>query len=273
MPARAGPPELRHNGAMTDDDPMPAAHQLRADADTPITIVRAGTVPYELAWSWQRDLAERRLAGEVGDVVLLLEHPAVYTAGRRADRANLVFDTNELSTRGIDVVEVDRGGDFTYHGPGQLVGYPVLKLKGIRGVVEYVRALEEVNLVAAGKVGVSGRRVDGFTGVWVDRPASPTNPQGRPEKLTAIGVRVSAGGITQHGFATNVTTDLSDFAGIIPCGITDMGVCSLESLGVDVDMAGAADLVVAAVADVLRCEVRDASPAEVGLDGAAVGLR
>ncbi len=255
---------------MTDHAPMPAAHELRAQPDSPVTLVRAGVVPYQQAWDWQRDLASRRLAGDVEDVVLLLEHPPTYTAGRRADRANLVFSPDELRRRGIDVVEVDRGGDFTYHGPGQLVAYPILQLKGIRGVVEYVRALEEVNIAALRRWDIVGRRVPDFTGVWVDRPASASNPLGNPEKLTAIGVRVGAGGVTQHGFATNVTTDLDDFAGIIPCGISDKGVCSLASLGIEVDVPGAMDVVGEAFAEVLRCEVRWASPADLDLGASPV---
>ncbi len=252
----------------SDTAPLPAAHELRAHPDAPLTLVRAGTVAYQQAWDWQRDLADRH--DEVGDVVLLLEHPPTYTAGRRADRANLVFSPAELERRGITVVEVDRGGDFTYHGPGQLVGYPILRLKGIRGVVEYVRALEEVNIRALDHVGITGRRVPDFTGVWVDRPASPANPLGNPEKVTAIGVRVGAGGITQHGFATNVTTDLADFTGIVPCGISDKGVCSLQSLGLDVDMDATIDVVADALAEVLRCEVRWASPSDVGLHASPV---
>ncbi len=251
-------------------EPLPAAHELRAEAGEPLLLVDAGTVPYRTAWQWQRDLAERRRAGEVGDVVLLLEHPPTYTAGRRADRANLVLGPEQLAARGIEVVDVDRGGDFTYHGPGQLVGYPVLRLRGIRGVVEYVRALEEVNLDLLRRLGIEGRRVPDFTGVWVDRPASASNPLGQPEKVTAIGVRVGADGITQHGWATNVTTDLDDFAGIVPCGITDKGVCSLASLGLDVDVAGARQLTARSLAEVLRCEVRWTTPADLGLDPAAV---
>ncbi len=250
---------------MTEDTPLPQAHQLRADPDAPLTVVRAGTVPYRLAWDWQRDLATRRLHDEIGDVVLLLEHPPVFTAGRRADRANLVFGQAELDRRGIDVVDVDRGGDFTYHGPGQLVGYPILRLAGIRGVVEYVRALEEVNLATLRSFGIEGRRVPDFTGVWVDRPASPTNPLGNPEKVTAIGVRVGAGGITQHGFAINVTTDLDDFTGIVPCGIADKGVCSLASLGIAVDVEGATDAVVESLGAVFRCDVRTVNLEDVGL--------
>lgn len=241
----------------TDDAPLPRPHELRADRDGPITVVRAGTVPYRVAWDWQRELGTRRLHDEIGDVVLLLEHPRVYTAGRRADRDNLVFDQAELDERGIDVVEVDRGGDFTYHGPGQLVGYPILKLAGIRGVVEYVRALEEVNLAALRTFGIAGRRIPEFTGVWTGDP---------PVKLTAIGVRVGAGGITQHGFATNVTTDLGDFTGIVPCGIKDKGVASLASLGVpDVTVDRAADAIVDALGTVLRCEVREAALGDLGL--------
>ncbi|MFT5223675.1 MAG: lipoyl(octanoyl) transferase [Glaciecola sp.] len=244
----------------SEPTPMPAAHELRRDQGSVVTIVRAGTVDYATAWQWQRDLAERRRNGEIDDVVLLLEHPAVFTAGRRADPANLVFDEEERARRGIEVIEVDRGGDFTYHGPGQLVGYPILTLKGIRGVVEYVRALEAVNIVAAAKFGIAGQRLADFTGVWVDAPGEQL------QKLTAIGVRVGTGGVTQHGFAMNVTTHLDDFLGIVPCGITDKGVCSLASLGVpEITVDRASDAIVDAIREILRCEVREASPSDLGL--------
>ncbi|MBW3621081.1 MAG: lipoyl(octanoyl) transferase LipB [Actinobacteria bacterium] len=216
-------------------------------------MVRAGTVPYGTAWDWQRDLVERRATDAIGDALLLLEHPRVFTAGRRADTANLVFDEAERARRGIELFAVDRGGDFTYHGPGQLVGYPILKLAGPR-VVDYVRALEEVCIRALASYGVEAGRVDGYTGVWVG-----------DEKVAAIGVRVSAGCVTQHGFALNVTTDLDDFGGIVPCGIVDRGVASLASLGVDTTVDDAADRVEAAFAEVFAATLGRATPRDLGL--------
>jgi lipoyl(octanoyl) transferase len=235
----------------TPGDPL----TLRADAGSPVTVVRAGTVPYLVAWDWQRQLAERRAAGVVGDVVLLLEHPRVYTLGRRADDDNLVFDEAERHRRGIELHRIDRGGDVTYHGPGQLVGYPIWRLDGPR-VVDHVRALEELNLRVLAGFGIAADRVAGFSGVWVG-----------DAKVTAIGVHVSARYVTTHGWATNVTADLSDFAGIVPCGITDKQVASLASLGVpDVSVDRVADATEHHLAEVFGTDVRHATPAELGLE-------
>jgi lipoyl(octanoyl) transferase len=200
--------------------------QLRASGPhEPVVALHAGVFPYAIAWGWQRDLVRRRAAGEVPDVLLTLEHPPVFTAGKRADPEHVLWDEQERTARGIDFHRVDRGGDVTYHGPGQLVGYPILELHTLRGVIDYVRALEEVCVRTAADFDVEARPVEGLTGVWVgDR------------KLVAIGVRVSSRGVTSHGFAFNVTTDLDHFGGIVPCGIPDRGVCSLASLGVEADV-------------------------------------
>jgi len=220
--------------------PATDPHELRADGGAPLSVLRPGTVGYLEAWDLQRRLAAARASGALArDVVILLEHPPVYTLGRRADRTNVLFDDATLADRGIEVVPVDRGGDVTYHGPGQLVGYPILQLAGLR-VVDYVRALEEILIRALTSVGVTGERSEGYTGVWVG-----------DAKVAAIGVRVSAGRITTHGFALNVRPDLDDFTGIVPCGISDRGVCSLASLGVDVTVDEMADRVQAAMAEVL----------------------
>ncbi len=242
---------------MTTARPRPPASPaaLREDGRAPIAVVDAGTVPYTTAWAWQRELVDRRRRDAVGDVLLLLEHPRVYTLGRRASRDNVLLDDAELARRGIEVVDVDRGGDVTYHGPGQLVGYPVLRLDGVHGVVDYVRALEQVLLVALARFGVAAERVEGYTGVWVGA-----------EKVAAIGVRVAAGGVTSHGFALNVDCDLDDFAGIVPCGISDRGVCSLASLGVHTTMTEVRQTVAAAFAEVLdgRLEHRTTSALDLG---------
>jgi lipoyl(octanoyl) transferase len=226
---------------------------LRVDASAPLTVVRAGRVPYLTAWNWQRRLAADRAEGRVGDVVLLLEHPPVYTLGRRADQDNLLFDAAERARRGIEVHRIDRGGDVTYHGPGQLVGYPILRLDGPR-VVDHVRALEEVNLRVAASYGIVGTRVAGFSGVWVD-----------DAKLTAVGVHVTAGRVTTHGWATNVATDLSDFDGIVPCGIRDKAVTSLATLGVPTDLDAVVVRTEAALADVFGTEVVPVEPRRLGL--------
>lgn len=215
----------------------------------PVTAVHAGLVPYTEAWGWQRDLVARRAAGEVGDVLLTLEHPPVFTAGKSTDDAHVLWDEEERVARGVEFHRVDRGGDVTYHGPGQLVAYPVLRLDGLRNVVEYVRALEEVCVRVAADHGVTARPVEGYTGVWVG-----------DAKLVAIGVRVSRHGITSHGLAFNVTTDLSHFDGIVPCGISDRGVCSLSSLGVEVSVDDVVVRLRHHLGEVLGCTVREPAP-------------
>jgi len=202
--------------------------QIRATPEAPLAILELGAVAYRDAWALQRSLAEARAQERIGDTVVLLEHPPVYTLGRRADAANVLLDADALAAAGIDVVEVDRGGDVTYHGPGQLVAYPIVRLASARHVVDFVRTLETVAIDALGTLGVDAHRREGLTGVWVGR-----------DKLVAIGVRVGAGGITTHGLALNVDPDLTHFAGIVPCGITTEGVGSLASLGHATSMAAA----------------------------------
>ena len=226
---------------------------LRAERDAPLTVVRAGQVAYGTAWAWQRELVERRQDDAVGDILLLLEHPPVYTAGRRAEDANLLFDDAERTARGIELFRVDRGGDFTYHGPGQLVGYPILRLDGPR-VVDHVRALEQVGIDVAASYGIEAGRIDGMSGVWV-----------RSEKLMAIGVRVSSGYVTQHGMAFNVDPDMTHFTGIVPCGIDEKGVCSLASLGVAASVDEVAGRYAQAFVEVYGGTVEEAGLAELDL--------
>lgn len=243
---------------------------LRAASDDPVTVVRAGRVGYGAAWSWQRQLAEARAAGHVGDVLLLLEHRAVYTGGRQADPANLRYDEAERAARGIELFAVDRGGDFTYHGPGQVVGYPVMRLSGPR-VVDYVRGLEEVNIRLLATYGVEGHRVARYTGVWVGGVAADGGPAPGAAKVTAIGVRVLASRVTQHGWATNVDTRLEDFDGIVPCGIRDRDVTSLRALGVSTSMEQAFDRTEEAFAAVFGASLRTASPSDLGLEPVGAG--
>ncbi|HEU4323497.1 MAG TPA: lipoyl(octanoyl) transferase LipB [Roseiflexaceae bacterium] len=185
-----------------------------------ITLVRAGTVGYEEAWERQRDLARRRSAGEGGDTLLLLQHPHTYTLGRATQDGHLLVPPEELERQGVALVESDRGGDITYHGPGQVVGYPILKLSQHGGdLLRYLRMLEQTLIVALACYGIKAGRIPGLTGVWVGE-----------EKVAAIGVKLTAGGVTLHGFALNVSTDLRFFRQIIPCGIADKGVTSLERL-------------------------------------------
>lgn len=182
---------------------------------------RLGVVPYVDALTLQRSLVEDRRAGRIGDTLLLLQHPPVLTLGVRGDggRAHILAPPDVLATRGIDVHEAGRGGDVTYHGPGQIVGYPIIDLNpDRRDVHRYVRDLETVLIGTVGEYGIDAGRVAGLTGVWVGN-----------EKVAAIGVRI-ARWITSHGFALNVNTNLDHFNLIVPCGISDRGVTSMARL-------------------------------------------
>ena len=177
---------------------------------------RLGLIPYREAWELQRRLAEQRRAGEVPDTLLLLQHPHTYTIGRSGSRDHVFLSDVQLAARGITCLEVDRGGDVTYHGPGQLVGYPIVDLGSKPDVGAYLRALEACLIAVLADFGIAAGRLPGFTGVWIEGQ----------RKIAAIGVKV-ASGITTHGFALNVSTDLSLFAHILPCGIRDKGVTSM----------------------------------------------
>lgn len=182
-------------------------------------------VPYGEALALQRQLVEERRAGHIDDLLLLVQHPHVLTLGVKGDggRAHVLASSGLLAERGIEIHEAGRGGDITYHGPGQLVGYPIIDLRPDRcDVHRYVRDLEEVLIRTARDFGVDAGRVEGLTGVW-------TGP-GRRAKLAAIGVRISRW-VTSHGFALNVSTDLGFFDLIVPCGIADRAVTSLSQLG------------------------------------------
>jgi len=186
-----------------------------------IEVRRLGRVSYAAGLELQRQLVEQRSAGEIGDQLLLLEHPPVITLGvkSRNDRAHVVATADALEAEGVEVFETGRGGDVTYHGPGQLVGYPIVDLKPDRcDVHKYVRDLEEVMIRTAAVFGVEASRLPGLSGAWVGN-----------EKLAAIGVRI-ARWITSHGFAFNVNTSLNHFDFIVPCGIADRGVTSLQKL-------------------------------------------
>jgi lipoyl(octanoyl) transferase len=187
-----------------------------------LRMIRAGLVPYEQAWQRQRELHAAVVAGTAPDTVLLLEHPPVYTAGRRTEAFERPSDATP-------VIDVDRGGKITWHGPGQLVGYPIVRLPHPMDVVAYVRRVEGVLIDVCADLGVPTGQVDGRSGVWL--PADETRPE---RKIAAIGIRVVRG-VTLHGFAINCDPDLTWFDRIVPCGIADAGVTSLAAeLGRDV---------------------------------------
>ncbi len=198
-----------------------------------------GRVGYDEGLRLQAEIAELRYQGRVENVLLLLEHPPVLTLGRNANRSNVLASDQLLASRGVTLHEINRGGDVTYHGPGQLVGYPIFDLRSLRnsgggrlGPVDFVRMMEEALIRLCGVYGVRAGRIRGLTGVWCGlADSSPLNGLdrggSRDRKIGAIGIHV-ARGITSHGFAFNVTTDLRDFQLINPCGITDRPVTSLE---------------------------------------------
>jgi lipoate-protein ligase B len=217
-------------------------------------VVDGGLIAYAEAWELQKRTVAARQAGAIEDVLLLCEHPHVITQGRSGKRTNLLVSENVLRQKGVEYFETSRGGDITYHGPGQIVGYPIVNLGTIRrDVVWYVRMLEEVMIRATAEFGIVARREEGKTGVWVDRTESqcsrgalearslphgmtdhsdalsPQKVAGGAEKLAAIGVHISRW-VTSHGFALNVATDLRYFDLIVPCGIADRKATSLEKL-------------------------------------------
>lgn len=207
-----------------------------------------GLTPYDEAHALQRDLVEQRKRDEIPDQFLLLEHPHVITLGRAANRANVLAGDAARARLGVELFETGRGGDVTYHGPGQLVGYPIIKLPpGRQDIRRYVRDLQEVLIRAARDFGVEAEPRGGeYVGVWVDG-----------EKLAAIGVRISRW-VTMHGFAFNITTDLNYFQLIVPCGISGRGVTSLQKLlGYPVEMGAVAQSVTRHFGEVFNQEMSD----------------
>jgi lipoyl(octanoyl) transferase len=213
-----------------------------SDPITELHVRRLGLIGYDEALALQKELVEERRADRVPDLLLLLEHPPVITLGVRSEiaRANVVATDERLADLGIAVHETGRGGDVTYHGPGQIVGYPILDLRPDRcDVHKYVRDLEEVMIRVCADYGVTAGRINGLTGAWVDA-----------EKIGAIGIRISRW-ITSHGFAFNVSTNLEHFKLIVPCGIADRGVTSLEKLtGRSISLPEVEDAIVRRFAEV-----------------------
>jgi lipoyl(octanoyl) transferase len=190
-----------------------------------LTVLRPGLVDYVQAWDEQKRIHEDVVTGARPDTILLLEHPSVFTAGKRTEPADRPFD-------GTPVVDVDRGGKITWHGPGQLVGYPILRLPDPIDVVAYVRRTEQMLIDVCAEFGVASTRVEGRSGAWVR-----ADERGPDRKIAAIGIRVSRG-VTQHGFALNCDCDLSNYDRFVPCGIRDAGVTSLSAeLGRQVSVA------------------------------------
>jgi lipoyl(octanoyl) transferase len=218
-----------------------------------------GTVGYGSALDLQRSMLNARKSGGIPDTLLLLEHPHVVTLGRRADDTHLVTERSGLEAAGVEIFETDRGGEATYHGPGQLVGYPIIDVRVAKlGPVTYVRMLEKSIIETLVEFGIDADLVDGETGVWVDgvpneRRNPDTNPVGK--KIAAIGVRIS-GGVAMHGFALNVSTDLAYFEHIIPCGMPDLPFTSiaLES-GRDTSLRDCANVIAEKLAANLSQEI------------------
>ncbi len=187
----------------------------------------AGRMPYPEAWALQRMLADARARGG-DDHLVLVQHPHVFTLGTAGDEAHILWDERQREAMGVTLVRSDRGGDVTYHGPGQMVIYPIMQLPREAGkvhanVVGYVRALEQIVIAFLADYGIVGKPITGLTGVWVDTPAGEA-------KIAAIGVRVNVKAVTMHGIGLNLNPDMRYFEGIIPCGIEDRGVTSLQAL-------------------------------------------
>ncbi len=194
-----------------------------AGDNLPLEVRWLGRMPYREAWDLQHELVLKRRNGEISDQLLLLEHPAVLTLGRHSDAAHVLASAEELSRRGIEVIRIERGGEVTYHGPGQLVAYPIIRLAD-RGILlkPFVRLLEQAMIDTAAGLGVGAGRREGYPGVWCDAESAA------PRKLGALGLRFE-GGVTYHGIALNVTTELSDFELIDPCGLPGAEVTSIAS--------------------------------------------
>ena len=230
-------------------------------ADRLCTVYRLGCLPYREAWAIQQELVQRRkareIAGQEGDTLLLLEHPSVITLGRNAKPEHILTDAARLQLEGIEIIETNRGGDITYHGPGQLVGYSILDLSLIRrDVVWYVRTLEEALIRAAADFGIRAQRVKGLPGVWVNGA-----------KLAAIGVHISRW-VTSHGFALNLETDLSKFRHIVPCGINACPVTSFrELLRAPVERSLVEDRIIEHFADLFGVTMQPGQPGSLGVSG------
>lgn len=246
-------------GLRTTRDAQEGERAPAPQAESECTVTWLGQVPYGPAWDLQRRLAEMRAADQIPDALLLLEHPHTYTLGRRGDPAHILLPPDHLAELGIEVYNIDRGGDVTYHGPGQLVGYPIMAMReDQRDVIRYVRLLEAVIMDALADLGIETQRSEGFSGVWIGN-----------DKIAAIGVKV--GRVTTHGFALNVNTDMSYFSHIIPCGLDNKGVTSMEAvLGGPVPIADVCEAVTRHFGLVFQRVMVSASEAELSAQSPAV---
>ena len=235
----------------SDDHPLLLGH------GGALTVDRLGTVPYVPTWELQDELADQRRGRRIGDRLLLLEHFPIYTLGRGGDESNLLASRERLREIGAELVRIDRGGDITFHGPGQIVAYPILELKDPLDLRRYVRTLEAAIIDTAAAFGVAGDRLDRYPGIWVDGE----------RKLGAIGVRVKRG-VTTHGLALNVNTELRWFDEMIPCGIHDKGVTSLAAeLGHPVAMDEVEDELARQLARHLGLRLADGAVGVIGPGG------
>ena len=248
---------LRRPAADAAFRPASDEHPLLATHGGLLSVERLGTVAYEPTWQLQDELAAQRRDRRIGDRLLLLEHFPVYTLGRGGDASNLIASPARLRELGAEFVRIDRGGDITFHGPGQLVAYPIVELRDPLDLRRYVRSLQAAIIETAGAFGVEAHAEDGLIGVWVE---------GR-RKLAAIGVRVKRG-VTTHGLALNVNTDLRWFGEMIPCGIADREVTSLAAeLGHPVDMAAVEDTLADALATAFGLTVAGGRSGPIGPGG------
>jgi lipoyl(octanoyl) transferase len=249
-----------------------------------VLIDRPGLVPYEEARALQKRLESARQADEIPDVLLLLEHPPVYTKGRRTDPAELGMGEGWYRMQGIEVCETDRGGRVTYHGPGQLVGYPIVSLRPYGdNVREYVRGLERLMIDSLGRLGIAAGVVDGLTGVWAGDPAPAVGATasdvaeevatGRLRKIGSIGVHVSRG-VTTHGFAVNVNNDLQPFEWVVPCGIEGCRMTSVcRELGAEQDMDAYMEVVATRFGEIFEREPVPAGDRLAALTGTPAPVR
>jgi lipoyl(octanoyl) transferase len=259
-----------------------------------VLVVHCGTVPYEEARTIQRWLEAERQAEEIPDVLLLLEHPPVYTRGRRSTPEELPMGAAWYEAQGVEVLDTDRGGRVTYHGPGQLVAYPIVSLAPYGGDVhEYVRRMEQAMIGALGAHGVAAQVIDGLTGVWTEGEPPPGSTASRRDdkspiggqigpsaemvtgarKIGSIGIHVSRG-VTTHGLSINVNNDLQPFEWVVPCGIEGLASTSLaRELGAEQDLDAFADALAASFAEVYERRPVPTAPGELGLELTAATLR